>query len=76
VTRYLNRLKAINPVARCATQTRAEGALEDAKRVDAFLATVPLADRAPLKKDKPFLGVPFTVKESLEVTGAIAYHLG
>lgn len=68
VTAFINRAKEVNGIINAIVEDRYSDALEEAKEVDKFLQTVENIDS--IKEKKPFLGVPFTTKESNEVKGS------
>lgn len=68
VTAYIERIRAVNPIINCVVQDRFEQALLDAKNVDLQLAAGSQSEEY-LQKEKPLLGIPFTVKESIAVAG-------
>ncbi|XP_053611013.1 fatty-acid amide hydrolase 2-A-like [Plodia interpunctella] len=64
----IERIKLVNPILNAVTDERFEAALTDAREVDRQIA------EGLSKEDfdkKPFLGVPFTAKESTAVEGMI-----
>ncbi|KAH9637020.1 hypothetical protein HF086_007383 [Spodoptera exigua] len=66
VRAVIERIKEVNPVINAIAMDRYEAALAEAKEVDALIAQG-LSDEEFNKK--PFLGVPFTTKESQAVKG-------
>ncbi|XP_033184493.1 fatty-acid amide hydrolase 2 isoform X1 [Bombus vancouverensis nearcticus] len=64
VTAFINRAKEVNGIINAIVEDRYSDALEEAKEVDKFLQTLENIDS--IKDKKPFLGVPFTTKESNE----------
>jgi Asp-tRNA(Asn)/Glu-tRNA(Gln) amidotransferase A subunit family amidase len=69
VQAYIGRINAVNGQLRCVSDTsRFERALQAAKEVDEILAR-PDVDLHQLRRDQPFLGVPFTVKEAIKLKG-------
>lgn len=69
VTAFIERAKEVNNIINAVVEDRYLEALEEAKQVDKLLQESENTDA--LKKGKPFLGVPFTTKESNEVKGNI-----
>lgn len=67
VETYINRIKDVQPIINSVVQDRFEEALKEAKDVDKFIAENHHV--AGFAEDKPLLGVPFTVKESIAVKG-------
>lgn len=65
---YIDRIKAVNPLLNAVVQDRFDLALLEAKDVDKFLETT---DQTPeeILANKPLLGVPMTVKQSIAVKG-------
>ncbi|KAL0870910.1 hypothetical protein ABMA27_004743 [Loxostege sticticalis] len=68
VTACIERIKAVNPVLNALVDERFEDALKEAKEIDKQIAEG-LPDEYFEKK--PFLGVPFTSKESHAVAGML-----
>ncbi|XP_069705396.1 fatty-acid amide hydrolase 2 isoform X1 [Periplaneta americana] len=67
---FIDRIREINPLINSVVDERYEAALQEAKEADKFLATTTLSSEE-LKKQKPFLGVPFTTKDSTAVKGML-----
>lgn len=65
---YIKRVKAVNPVLNAVVQERFAEALKEARNVDNYLTTSSL-NSDDLKKIKPLLGVPVTLKESCSLKG-------
>lgn len=65
---YIDRIREVNPLINSVVDERYELALKEARDADAFLASTTLS-AAELKLQKPFLGVPFTTKDSTAVKG-------
>lgn len=68
VSTYITRIKQVNPIVNAVTDERFKAALMDAKAADDFIAKTKISE-AILVKNKPFLGVPITIKESCGVKG-------
>uniref|UniRef100_A0A1B6C263 Amidase domain-containing protein n=2 Tax=Clastoptera arizonana TaxID=38151 RepID=A0A1B6C263_9HEMI len=68
VISFIERIKQVNPFLNCVVDECFEKAIQDAKEVDNFLNTTTLSYEG-LKTNKPFLGVPFTSKESTASKG-------
>ncbi|XP_049876068.1 fatty-acid amide hydrolase 2-like isoform X2 [Pectinophora gossypiella] len=64
----IERIKTVNPMLNAVVDERYENALNDARAVDEIIARGVSEDYF---KDKPFLGVPFTSKESHGVAGLL-----
>ncbi|XP_074038916.1 fatty-acid amide hydrolase 2-B isoform X2 [Leptinotarsa decemlineata] len=63
---YISRIQEVNPIINAIIEDRFQEALEDAKKVDALLAG-PSVNLEELKEKCPLLGVPITIKGSIEV---------
>ncbi|XP_071540461.1 fatty-acid amide hydrolase 2-B-like isoform X2 [Panulirus ornatus] len=72
VRSYITRISNINPILNALAQENFQAALLEARRVDERLDQG-LRDgsltKEWIKKNQPFLGVPFTVKETISVAG-------
>ena len=73
VTAFTDRAKEINSVINAVVEDRYINALEEAKKVDILIQKCENID--VIKEKKPFLGVPFTTKESIEAKGNIIFLL-
>ncbi|KZC11579.1 Fatty-acid amide hydrolase 2, partial [Dufourea novaeangliae] len=69
VTAFIERANEVNEIIHAVVEDRYSDALEEAKEVDKFLQNV--EDIDAIKKEKPFLGVPFTTKDSNEAKGML-----
>ncbi|XP_053971085.1 fatty-acid amide hydrolase 2-like [Hylaeus volcanicus] len=69
VTAFIERAKEVNEIINAVVEDRYSNALEEAKEVDKLLQKS--QDIDVIKKEKPFLGVPFTTKESIEAKGML-----
>ncbi|XP_038604356.1 LOW QUALITY PROTEIN: fatty-acid amide hydrolase 2 [Tachyglossus aculeatus] len=65
---YIARIKDVNPMINAVVKCRFEAAREEAIAVDKQLEEGH-EDEATLEKERPFLGVPLTVKEAFELVG-------
>jgi len=65
---FISRIHEVNPLINSVVDERYVLALKEARDADAFLASTTLS-AAELKLQKPFLGVPFTTKDSTAVKG-------
>lgn len=67
----INRCKETQPLINAVTELFEGDALMSAKEVDDYLAKLDKqsAEFAELAVKKPFLGVPFTLKDSLMIKG-------
>lgn len=64
---FIDRCKEVNGLLNAVVVERYEEAIKEAREVDELLKKD--VDREILKKTKPYLGVPFTTKESNEAKG-------
>lgn len=69
----IERIEETNADINSVVCTRFIEALEEAKKVDELLASTTLS-AAELRKQKPFLGVPFTSKESTHAAGTSYFN--
>ncbi|CAH1161690.1 unnamed protein product [Phyllotreta striolata] len=67
VQAYVNRIKEVNPIINALVDSRYEAALEEARQIDKDIQDGTIKDTD--FQDRPFLGVPFTTKESTAVEG-------
>lgn len=65
---FIDRIYEVTPLINAVVDERYGLALKEARDADAFLASTTLS-AAELKLQKPFLGVPFTTKDSTAVKG-------
>jgi fatty acid amide hydrolase 2 len=74
VETFIGRIKEVNPILNCVVDERFNEALEDARKVDEFIRSgvVSVQD---IEKETPFLGVPFSTKDCLQVTGITIKHI-
>lgn len=70
---FIKRIKQINPILNAVVDTRFEEALKEARQIDLDIATGQIIDAD--FASKPFLGVPFTTKETTSVKG-MAFTFG
>jgi fatty acid amide hydrolase 2 len=68
---FIDRITEVNPLINSVVDEQYEIALQEARDADAFLASTTLTAEE-LKLQKPFLGVPFTTKDSTTVKGLFA----
>ncbi|XP_019875985.1 fatty-acid amide hydrolase 2-A-like isoform X2 [Aethina tumida] len=66
---YIERIKEVESIINAVVEERFEEALEDARKVDNYIANCSDATILELEKIKPLFGVPFTVKESCSLKG-------
>ncbi|PSN54905.1 hypothetical protein C0J52_01680 [Blattella germanica] len=70
VLKFIKRIQEVNPIINCVVDERYEIAEIEAKDVDIYLSTTFLTPEQ-LKIKKPFLGVPFTTKDSTACKGML-----
>lgn len=70
---FVARIKEVNPILNCVVDERFSEALEDARKVDEFIQSG-VKSLQDIEKDTPFLGVPFSTKDCLQVTGKTVKH--
>lgn len=68
VKAFIERARQVNQHLNCIVEERFELALKEARETDEFLSKTTLSSNE-LKAQKPFLGVPFTSKESTSSKG-------
>lgn len=68
VQSYINRIKEVNPVLNCVVDERFDDALEDARKVDELIRSGSKIVE-DIARETPFLGVPFTTKDCIQVKG-------
>lgn len=66
---FIDRIHEVNPLINAAVGDRFEEALEEARDIDKVLDSCELNDEKSVLLNKPLLGVPITVKESLACKG-------
>lgn len=69
VNAYINRIIEVNPVLNAVLDGPFLQALDEAKKIDDLILTGDITSQH--FKEKPFLGVPFTVKDSTAVSGKL-----
>ncbi|XP_046990282.1 fatty-acid amide hydrolase 2 isoform X1 [Schistocerca americana] len=65
---FVERIQEVNPILNAVVDTRFEEALTEAKEVDKILCSETASD---VEQNKPFLGVPFTTKDSTACKGLL-----
>ncbi|GFW63132.1 fatty-acid amide hydrolase 2 [Trichonephila clavipes] len=65
---YIERAKAVHSFINAAVDERFDDALKDAKNIDKFLDSKTKSEEE-IAKDTPLLGIPFSCKETIGVTG-------
>lgn len=68
VKAFIERIEQVNPIINAVVDHRFDEAIKEAKEVDKFLETT-AESLETLAKEKPFLGIPFTTKESTSCKG-------
>ncbi|KAJ0178610.1 hypothetical protein K1T71_005385 [Dendrolimus kikuchii] len=67
---YINRVKEVEPFLNAVVEDRYKAAIDEAKAVDRQMEEAKRSGKfGELIKEKPLLGVPFTVKESCSLEG-------
>lgn len=69
VNGYINRIIEVNPVLNAVMDGPFMSALDEARRIDDLILTGEISSHD--FKEKPFLGVPFTTKDSTAVNGKL-----
>uniref|UniRef100_A0A1I8ANL3 Amidase domain-containing protein n=1 Tax=Steinernema glaseri TaxID=37863 RepID=A0A1I8ANL3_9BILA len=66
---YIKRIKEVNPIINALVTDCFEEAVEEAEKVDAYLKTITANSEEVqrLAEEKPLFGIPFTVKDSMDV---------
>uniref|UniRef100_A0A5S6Q9A7 Amidase domain-containing protein n=1 Tax=Trichuris muris TaxID=70415 RepID=A0A5S6Q9A7_TRIMR len=67
VKTYIKRIKQVNHLINAVVRDRFDDALEEARLIDRLV----VAGSAPTEDEKPFLGVPFTMKDAFIMKGMI-----
>ncbi|KAL1109907.1 hypothetical protein AAG570_014141, partial [Ranatra chinensis] len=70
VKAFVNRIQDVNKDINAVVDDRFDEAIEEAKQVDSYLANNGMTPDQ-LEREKPFLGVPFTSKESSSAKGML-----
>lgn len=68
ISRYVNRINAVNPLVNAIVEERFEDALKEAAAVDEMITQNKLSEEE-LLSCYPLLGIPITIKESISVKG-------
>jgi fatty acid amide hydrolase 2 len=71
---FIDRIREVNSLINSVVDERFEAALQEARDADVFLASTRLTAEE-LKHQKPFLGVPFTTKDSIAVEGLFLMNI-
>lgn len=67
---FIARSKQVNPMLNCVVDERYEDALKEAEAADRLLASGTYTTDE-LREQKPFLGVPISTKDCIEVNGML-----
>ena len=59
----------MNPILNCVVDERFKEAIEEAIIIDDYLAKLSQTKRDKLFQQKPFLGIPFTIKDCFAAEG-------
>ena len=73
VDRFIARIKEVNPLLNAVVADRYEEARKEAAEVDRVLDSGNLPEELS-EQNAPYLGVPFTTKESVSVTGNVVCY--
>ena len=65
----IERISEVNSLINAVVDTRFEAAIEEARKCDRILASLSTPALEEIAKDQPFLGVPFSTKEGIRVSG-------
>lgn len=74
ITAYVKRCKEVNPLINAIVEDRFEAAVQEAREIDDFLKSTTM-DETRIASEKPLLGLPVTIKESIAVQG-MSYSVG
>ncbi|GFT92926.1 fatty-acid amide hydrolase 2-A [Nephila pilipes] len=70
VKAYINRIKQVQPIVNAIVDERFSEAIQEAQEIDKFLKETTITDNE-LAEEKPFLGIPVTIKEAIAVKGCL-----
>ena len=65
---FIERIKEVNPLLNCVVDERYDLALKEAADADELIASGKLSEQE-LEEQKPYLGVPISTKDCIEVKG-------
>uniref|UniRef100_A0A023GDQ2 Putative lipid particle n=1 Tax=Amblyomma triste TaxID=251400 RepID=A0A023GDQ2_AMBTT len=68
ISAYIRRIEEVQPIINAVVEERFEEALQDAEEVDRLVASGTMSVQQ-LSEEKPLLGVPFSIKDSIAVKG-------
>ncbi|KYN33683.1 Fatty-acid amide hydrolase 2, partial [Trachymyrmex septentrionalis] len=74
IVTYVERCKIVNPLINAIVEDRFDAAIREAREIDNFLQST-IIDEAKIANEKPLLGLPVTIKESIAVQG-MSYSVG
>ncbi|XP_025988777.2 fatty-acid amide hydrolase 2-A [Solenopsis invicta] len=74
ITAYVKRCKEVNPLINAIVEDRFDVAIQEAREIDNFLQST-IIDEEKIASEKPLLGLPVTIKESIAVQG-MSYTVG
>ena len=66
---FIERIMSVNAELNAVVGDRFEDALQQAQQIDEMLQILNEKERKNLQEMKPFLGVPFTAKEAIAISG-------
>lgn len=69
---FISRIAEVNTLLNCVVDNRFDAARKDAAEADALIASGKYTEEE-LEREKPFLGVPISTKDCLEVEGSISH---
>lgn len=67
---YVKRCKEVNPSINAIVEDRFDVAIQEARKIDSFLQSTTV-DETKIASEKPLLGLPVTIKESIAVQGEL-----
>ncbi|XP_012060687.1 PREDICTED: fatty-acid amide hydrolase 2-A [Atta cephalotes] len=74
IVTYVERCKIVNPLINAIVEDRFDAAIQEAREIDNFLQST-IIDETKIANEKPLLGLPVTIKESIAVQG-MSYSVG
>ena len=66
----MERCKKVNPLINATVEDRFDAAIQEAREIDNFLQST-IIDETKIANEKPLLGLPITIKESIAVQGEL-----
>jgi len=64
----------VNPLINAIVEDRFDAAIQEAREIDNFLQST-IIDEAKIANEKPLLGLPVTIKESIAVQGELCIFI-